>query len=35
MTKKEKSRILKNSECLRMFNKREYGHYKLKWLSNF
>ncbi len=35
MTKKEKSRILKNSECLRMFNKSEYGNYKLKWLSNF
>ena len=35
MTKNEKSRILKNSECLRMFNESEYGHYKLKWLSNF
>lgn len=35
MTKTEKSRILKNSECLKMFNESEYGHYKLKWMSNF
>ena len=35
MTRTEKIRILKNSECLRMFKDSEYGHYKLKWMSNF
>ena len=35
MTKKEKIELQKILLCLRMFNKLEYGHYKLKWLSNF